>query len=390
MKILICVEERRLGGGIAASSVNFANELTRRGHDVHYLIMKKSFHPYELLNPDIKILHFTGLTAYWNVGIEDIRNAHGFEKIKKSMALFIKYLCGRLKIWDKVIFSFQKNEEYYDVAIAFRQSHYSYYYVSKCISANLKLGFVHVDLVNNPTIVNLIDDMKKMDKIAYVSDAVRDDFVKHFPELKNSACTIYNLFNADFIYERMTEPVTEKPSEDVFRIVTVSRIENSQKRIDLIPEVCRELKNRNVNFEWIIIGEGPDLEKDIAISEEYQVNDVLRFVGKQMNPYSWLHSADISVLTSSCESFGMVVVESIITGTPVVVTEYPALKEILTDSRMGLVAEQTVESIVENILKYYNNNDGLLTASRDFLSLYRYSSDTAYEQFMRAVERNDT
>jgi phosphatidylinositol alpha-mannosyltransferase len=76
--------------------------------------------------------------------------------------------------------------------------------------------------------------------------------------------------------------------------------------------------------------------------------------------------AAISVLPSRWEPFGMVLLESMATGTPVVATRDGAIPEIVTDPALGRLFDPGPEGTVEP-----NNLDGLVNALAEGLELSR-------------------
>jgi len=88
---------------------------------------------------------------------------------------------------------------------------------------------------------------------------------------------------------------------------------------------------------WIL-GEGPDrpaLEQQIA---DLSLGDSVRLLGFRDNPYSYMASADLFVLSSIFEGFGNVVAEALACGTAVVATDCPyGPSEIITDGVSGLL-----------------------------------------------------
>ena len=81
----------------------------------------------------------------------------------------------------------------------------------------------------------------------------------------------------------------------------------------------------------------------------------------------------------------MVVIESFILGAPIVVTDYEALHELMTDGEFGLIAEQTEEALFAAVLRLLEDRDGVCTALRERLQGYQFTNDIAYRQFMDAL-----
>ena len=169
-------------------------------------------------------------------------------------------------------------------------------------------------------------------------------------------------------------------------IVTVARNENSEKQIDMIPQICAALKESNSKrFHWYVIGDGPDLENNKRLAVELGTTDVLTFCGALWNPYPILGACDFLVLPSKWEAYGMVVVEAHILHKPVVATNYPALSEILEDGVTGLISEPNIVDLFDNVRRMVENEDEILFRMKENLQQYEVTNDLAYSQFVKLL-----
>ena len=189
-----------------------------------------------------------------------------------------------------------------------------------------------------------------------------------------------------FNIEQINRLAEEKPAiefgKSIKNIVTVARIDNAFKQTQWIVEICKKLKEANApKFHWYVLGDGPDYEETLKLSKDMEVDDVLTFVGDQKNPYAIVKNADFTVLTSKSESFGMVVVESLILKKPVVVAEYPAITEILENGVHGIITKQSVDSVCEAVYKMLANTDGIFDTLTKNIESYEYTNEIACEQF---------
>ncbi|RYZ28788.1 MAG: glycosyltransferase, partial [Chitinophagaceae bacterium] len=112
--------------------------------------------------------------------------------------------------------------------------------------------------------------------------------------------------------------------------------------------------------------------------------------------FSFLSSIDVLTLTSYNENFANVVLESLLVGTPVLLSDQVGMAEFVDQSELGWVCGLTISSIVEQ-LNYINQHRGSITAigqrspsvvkknfSRVHLG-YQYSE--SYEQYSEANSR---
>lgn len=385
-KILVVVSDMNTGG-VTSSAINFCNELSKRGEVINFLNMGKSNKNEEKkLNKEIKHLTLKGKAVYWNLGINDLKYGSLKTKMKLFFIAILKKLTNHSEKWLNIIFYKYYIEEEYDVVVAFRQCAPCYYFVLKCTKGKKKVGFIHGDINYMGNISTWDLYFNEFDTIACVSDAVKKGFQKRYLKYKEKFITIYNMFDVERIKQQAKikyEGVSINNKK--VNIVTVARIENETKRIDIIPKVCKILKkNMNNRFHWYIIGDGPDLEKDMKLSSQLQTNDVLTFCGAIENPYFLINQASFTVLPSKTEAYGMVLVESLILGKPVIVSYYPAVKEIIKDNVTGLIVNQSIEELTEKIqLLILNKNE--LTILTSNLKKLKIDNDKAYKQFLKSI-----
>ena len=81
----------------------------------------------------------------------------------------------------------------------------------------------------------------------------------------------------------------------------------------------------------------------------------------------------------------MVVVESLICGTPVVAGYYPGLPEILSDGENGIISANSVDGIYEAVKRVISDKE-LYKKLKDGALNYAYTPDVAYDQFMEMMK----
>ncbi|MBY0360178.1 MAG: glycosyltransferase family 4 protein [Candidatus Obscuribacterales bacterium] len=122
-----------------------------------------------------------------------------------------------------------------------------------------------------------------------------------------------------------------------------------------------------------------------------------KILGFKKNPLEWMQAMDIVIHASKDEPFGMVVVEAMALGKPVIAGSHGGPQEIITPGIDGLLsAYGDCEKLAENILAYLNDPafaNKVANAAReraDYFSLERYASDfrQAVEKVLRASPRS--
>lgn len=95
------------------------------------------------------------------------------------------------------------------------------------------------------------------------------------------------------------------------------------------------------------------LEECKKLTEALNIKNIVHFAGHQPYPIEFLKNFDITIFPSTCnESFGRVIVESIMAGVPVIARNIGATAEILNDKNKSWVFNNDIEliQIIESII----------------------------------------
>jgi glycosyltransferase involved in cell wall biosynthesis len=119
-------------------------------------------------------------------------------------------------------------------------------------------------------------------------------------------------------------------------IVHVGRLTPQKGQLHTLA-LARELQDQDVVF--VLVGDGPSrelLERKVAGSG---LERRVRLVGGQADVMRYLHAADIFLLPSLHEGFGIAAVEAMASGLPVVAYRHGPLAEIILDGHTGILVE---------------------------------------------------
>jgi glycosyltransferase involved in cell wall biosynthesis len=118
----------------------------------------------------------------------------------------------------------------------------------------------------------------------------------------------------------------------VGRIVPHKGVEHFVEAARYLPDVA-----------FLVAGEGSSLEAMKRLAASFDVADRVRFLGRvsQENLTKLYAACDVFVLpsVSRLEAFGIVALEAMATGKPVVVADIPGVREVIEDGREGLLAD---------------------------------------------------
>jgi len=119
-------------------------------------------------------------------------------------------------------------------------------------------------------------------------------------------------------------------------LLFVGRMENGQKRVDLLLKIWAKLEARFPDWSLRLVGDGNDLPANKKLAENLGLRRAF-FEGFQ-NPENYYREASIFCMTSAYEGFGMVLVESAAFGcVPVAFDSFAAVRDIISDGENGVL-----------------------------------------------------
>ena len=112
----------------------------------------------------------------------------------------------------------------------------------------------------------------------------------------------------------------------------------------------------------LMVGDGPERSRLEQLCRELDVCHLVKFIGKIKDTQRVLSIADVFILPSESESFGLAALEAMAAKTPVISTNTGGIPEVNKNGISGYLSNVgDVESMAENTLKIIENNLTLTT-----------------------------
>lgn len=243
----------------------------------------------------------------------------------------------------------------YDVAIAYQQG-FPTYYVAQKVKARRKYAWVNADLQKAGYCEAFNRRHYDMyDKVVPVSDVLCDMMCKMEYVDASKLFTVYDILNPDLI-RTMSQEKLDVLTNQGNTIVTTGRLALPKNHV-LAVETAALLKQKGLDFVWYFVGDGPERRHIERLIERYALEEQVKLVGMQPNPYPYMAMADVYVQTSSFEGFGLTINEARILHKPVVSTNFPVVYNQIKDGENGLIAEMNPESVADKILLLMNDEE---------------------------------
>ncbi|WP_138738624.1 glycosyltransferase [Pseudomonas sp. FSL W7-0098] len=167
-----------------------------------------------------------------------------------------------------------------------------------------------------------------------VSDAVRDDMRKCLPKWPAGRInTLYNRIDIDAVQAGQLSGTPAREalglSVDGFIVGNVGRLHPDKDQATLIRGFALALPNLPTDSQLVIMGKGR-LEEDLEeLSNELGIGDQVLFLGQVPDARRYFRAFDVFALSSDHEPFGMVLLEAMAAGVPLLATACGGAKEVV-------------------------------------------------------------
>jgi N-acetyl-alpha-D-glucosaminyl L-malate synthase BshA len=216
-------------------------------------------------------------------------------------------------------------------------------YLAKMMSPDRKTPFVttlhgtDITLVGNDRSYLPITrfGIEQSDAVTAVSQYLKQRTVDEF-QIRRPISVVPNFVNCD-VYSRSTDPRQREryASSDEGILIHISNF-RPVKRLDDVIAIFSQVRSR-CRAKLLMVGDGPERPKAEWLAATHGVGDDVLFLGKQNDMAQFLSVADILLLPSENESFGLVALEAMACEVPVVATRVGGIPEVVEHERDGFL-----------------------------------------------------
>ena len=139
----------------------------------------------------------------------------------------------------------------------------------------------------------------------------------------------------------------------ILMVARLSREKNIKLALKAMSEVAKSIK-----VLLVIVGEGPERENIELEIRKLKIENSVKLEGWQENLSGYYASADILLITSNYEGYGLSAVEALSSGLPVIMTDVGVAGEIIKNGINGLIAPVGSSYILSGeILKFLKDSN---------------------------------
>ena len=324
-------------GGIEAYSYGLAKELARRGHEV--TVFSTPTKEKELTNLNFRIIR--ELRLQYDLDLNLLLN-YQFEVLHCTNACY-SWLANEIR---NVVVSVHGKDflsPYFKI-IDLKQSFH------------LKRGDRINFLINKLISKQLI--RKSLPKVYHIftNSHYTEQVVLKFSPACQGKTSVARVGIAEEFFDL---ELTSRKSREPVRFITVSRLSEPRKNIDLVLRALAQIKDK-FNFEYTVIGEGELMASLKKLAQSLKLEQKVYFRGRLSDSSlrELLCSSDLFILPSSVlqgnfEGFGIVYLEANACGVPVLALRAAGAQEAIKEGVSGFFIEEPTAEQLSGALKRF-------------------------------------
>jgi L-malate glycosyltransferase len=209
--------------------------------------------------------------------------------------------------------------------------------------------------------------MNESEALTAVSQNLKDETYKNF-ELKKDIEVIYNFVDVARFHKKPVDAFKKLIAPNNEKIIIHASNFRKIKRVDDVVRVFMQL-HAKIPSKLLLLGDGPERPYVESICRDCVVCDNIKFLGKQEQMEDILPVADLFLLTSEYESFGLAALEAMAAEVPVISTNAGGLPEIMQDGYCGYMSNVgDIDDMAANALKILSDDATLQTFKQNALA----------------------
>lgn len=310
MKIGIVCYPTFGGSGVVATELGKA--LAEKGHQVHFITY----------SPPVRLDFLSGNLFYHEVSVSDY-------------PLF-EYPPYELVLSSKLV-DVVKYEKLDLLHVHYAIPHASAAYMAKQILASQGIHVPFITTLHGTDITLVGKDpsfepaitfaINQSDAVTAVSESLKEDTYKNFPNVNREIHVIPNFICLDDYsiqqgkcQKKMYAPYGERILIHVSNFRKVKRVDDVLRVFDKV--------RKEIPSKLILVGDGPERGNIEKLCRELDTCNDIKSLGKIVNPEQILSIADLFLLPSETESFGLAALEAMASKVPVISTNSGGLPEV--------------------------------------------------------------
>lgn len=308
-------------GGSGVIATELGKELAKRGHQIHFISYALPF----------RLTHYIENVVFHEV---ELSNYPLFEFPLYSLALASKMV--EVATYEKLDL----------LHVHYAIPHASSAYLAKQIlkdKMDIKiittLHGTDITLVGlEPSFLPLVKfSTEQSDGVTAVSRFLKEKTLINY-SINKDIEVVPNFVDTDLYKPKIDgafrEHIAPKHEKIIVHTSNFRPVKRVPDTIKIFEQVVKEIPSK-----LVLVGDGPDRSECERLCRELHLCDHVKFLGKQEGLVEILNAADVFLIPSQSESFGLAALEAMACGVPVVGTSVGGLPELIRHNETGFIAE---------------------------------------------------
>ncbi len=228
---------------------------------------------------------------------------------------------------------------------------------------------------------------KNFKKILAVSSYTLDSFFEQNRSVKKELGYVFpNTININ-----MEIKYIEKKRSEKFTLLSVSRLEKTEKEKGIYDVLNALTLLNDVDYEYLIIGDGDDKDSIYEHAKKINVHKHVVMKGRVNDKELWdsYLKSDVFILPSKKEGFGIVFLEAMKYSLPVIAAAEKGALDVIEDNKTGLLVEyNNPKEIAEAIKKLVKNEELRKQLVENSKELIKTGGKFSFEAFTKRTEEH--
>ena len=320
------------GSGVVATELGL--ELSKRGHDIHFITYKQpvrlellsnNVHYHEVNVPEYPLFHYQPYELALSSKLVDMVKLHKIEVLHVHYAIphaYAAYMAQKMLREENIYVPIVTTLHGTDITLV---GSHPFYKPAVTFSIN------------------------KSDAVTAVSQSLKDDTLRLF-DINNNIDVVTNFIDLSKFQHAFTDCQRDMMATDDEKIIT--HISNFRE-VKRIPDVIKIFYNiqKSIPAKLMMVGEGPEKEPAEKLCKQLGIENKVVFFGNSNEIDRILCFSDLFLLPSETESFGLSALEAMASGVPVISSDTGGIPEVNENGFSGyLSAVSDIESMSKNAL----------------------------------------
>jgi N-acetyl-alpha-D-glucosaminyl L-malate synthase BshA len=358
------------GSGVVATELGIA--LANKGHKVHFMSYSQPFR-LNLFNENLFYHEF-------NVNDYPLFEYQPYESVLAS------------KIVDVAVY-----EQLDILHVHYAIPHASVAYTAQQILKSKKINLPYVTTLHGTDITLVGRDpafepvirfsLNHSNAITSVSESLKKDTLSTF-KIDNKITVIPNFINISDYAASLEHCVKRKYAPNNEKVLVHISNFRKVKRVDDVVRIFESVK-KEMPAKLILVGDGPEKSGIEQLCRQLNLSQDVVHVGKIADPKEILNMADLFLLPSETESFGLSALEAMAMRVPVISTNGGGLPEVNVHGVTGFLSPVgDVADMSKHAIELLNN-PGMLNTFRNnaFEQAKKFDIDTVLPQYERLYQQ---